>query len=143
METIELLIVGAGPAGISMAAEAINAGIPAEKIVIIEKSHEHSWAIRKFYPAQKLVTANYKGKEAVCNGVMCIMDSSKQETLSYLDQIIAGMKINVHYEEVVHKMEKTENGYFAKRLTEAQKSRKLLITAGRLGARASGQSDNQ
>ncbi len=112
MELNEMIIIGAGPAGISMAAEAINSGIPADKVVIIEKSHEHSWAIRKFYPETKLVTANYKGKDAHCDGVLCLMDSSKQETLSYLDKIIDDKKINVSYNESVHKMERMDDGSF-------------------------------
>ncbi|MFN4111165.1 MAG: NAD(P)-binding domain-containing protein, partial [Ignavibacteria bacterium] len=58
------IIVGAGPAGISTAVEAINAGISSEKILIIEKAEAHSFTIRKFYPQSKPVTANYKGMEA-------------------------------------------------------------------------------
>ena len=71
-----LVVVGAGPAGISLAVEATTAGIAGEKILILEKAEAHSWSIRKFYPEQKLVTANFKGLEAICHGVMCIRDMS-------------------------------------------------------------------
>lgn len=111
-DSLEMLIIGAGPAGISMGVEAVTSGIDSEKVVIIEKAHEHSYMIRKFYPDQKLVTANYKGKAAVCNGVMCIPDYSKNETLSYLDQAIEKNKLKVHYQETVWKLEKCEDGYF-------------------------------
>ncbi|MCO4795408.1 MAG: NAD(P)-binding domain-containing protein, partial [Bacteriovoracaceae bacterium] len=73
----DVLIIGAGPAGISMAAEARRSGIASDKIIILEKNVEHSYSIRKFYPEQKLVTANYKGQTAMCKGVMCITDTSK------------------------------------------------------------------
>jgi len=109
--TYELIIIGAGPAGISMACEAIASGIESEKIIILEKSEAHSWSIRKFYPDKKLVTANYKGKDAMCSGVMCINDSSKQETLSYLDQKISDNKLKVNYKETVWKIEKKENTF--------------------------------
>jgi thioredoxin reductase (NADPH) len=112
MQTLDLLVVGAGPAGISMAAEARAAGIASDKILIIEKSAEHSWAIRKFYPEQKLVTANYKGNAAVCQGVMCIPDSSKVDTLTYLDRAIEENQIAVSYGESVYKMTKKEDGMF-------------------------------
>ena len=49
----ELIIIGAGPAGISMAAEARSVGIPSEQILVLEKGPTHSWAIRKFYPSQE------------------------------------------------------------------------------------------
>lgn len=84
----EMIIVGAGPAGISMAAEARAAGIHSEQILVLEKGATHSWAIRKYYPAAKVVLANYKGIEAVCAGVMCISDMSKEETLTYVDRTI-------------------------------------------------------
>jgi len=105
----ELLIVGAGPAGISLAAEAINSGIPTKKILVIEKAPEHSWSIRKFYPENKLVTANFKGKAALCTGVLCIPNMSKSETLSYLDNSIKINNLHVNYCETVAKIIKKDN----------------------------------
>ena len=81
-----IVIIGAGPAGISMAVESRAAGIPAADVLVLEKAREHSFAIRKYYPENKLVTANYKGFEAICTGTLCLADSSKHETLSYLDR---------------------------------------------------------
>jgi len=98
----EMIIVGAGPAGISMAAEARTVGIPSEHILILEKGDTHSWAIRKFYPASKVVLANYKGIDAICTGVMCIADMSKEETLTYIDRTIEQYELSVHYNETVH-----------------------------------------
>lgn len=43
----EMIIVGAGAAGISMAAEAQSTGISASQILVLEKGARHSWAIRK------------------------------------------------------------------------------------------------
>lgn len=102
----DMIIIGAGPAGISMASEARAAGISAENLLILEKAGEHSFSIKKYYPDNKLVTANYKGFEAVCTGVMCLIDSSKNETLSYLDRTISENAINVRYEETVFKIHK-------------------------------------
>ncbi len=110
--SLEMLIIGAGPAGISMGVEAVASGIESEKVLILEKAPEHSYMIRKFYPDQKLVTANYKGQAAVCNGVMCIPDYSKSETLSYLDQAIEKHKIKVNYQETVWKLEQLKDGSF-------------------------------
>jgi thioredoxin reductase (NADPH) len=97
----EMIIIGAGPAGISMAAEARGVGIAADRILILEKGDAHSWAIRKFYPASKPVLANYKGIKAVCTGVMCLTDMTKEETLTYIDRIIADCQLRVNYKEAV------------------------------------------
>jgi len=101
-----MIVIGAGPAGISMASEARAAGISPEKILILEKAGEHSFSIKKYYPDNKLVTANYKGFEAACTGVMCLVDSSKHETISYLDRTIRENSITVSYEETVFKIHK-------------------------------------
>jgi thioredoxin reductase (NADPH) len=101
-----MVVIGAGPAGISMASEARSAGIGAEKILILEKTAEHSFSLKKYYPDNKLVTANYKGFEAVCTGVMCIVDASKHETISYLDQTIQENNVHVRYSESVYRIHK-------------------------------------
>tara|TARA_R110002072_G_scaffold64203_3_gene159454 strand:+ start:63529 stop:64500 length:972 start_codon:yes stop_codon:yes gene_type:complete len=130
----EVIIIGAGPAGISMAAEAMDKGIPQDKILVLEKMKEHSFSIRKFYPEQKLVTANYKGNAAVCAGVMCIADSSKSETLTYLDKKIADFNIPVRYEETVYKLNKNEDGSFTVFSNEQELDcRTCVIAIGMMG----------
>ena len=130
----EIIIIGAGPAGISMAAEARSVGIPSEKILVLEKGDTHSWALRKFYPAKKLVTANYKGISAICTGVMCISDMSKDETLSYIDRTIEQHQLTVHYNETVNTIHPLPTGGFAvdtsKGTYEAQR---CVIAIGILG----------
>jgi len=100
----EIIIVGAGPGGISMGAEAIDFGIPKGKVLLLEKAEEHSFTIKKFYPDKKLVTANFKGFTPVCTGVMCLTDSSKQETISYMDKVIQEHSLKVNYNETVDKI---------------------------------------
>lgn len=84
-----------------MAVESRAAGLPPSEVLVVEKAAEHSFAIRKYYPENKLVTANYKGFEAVCTGTLCLADSSKHETLSYLDRAIQDHDVVVHYGETV------------------------------------------
>jgi thioredoxin reductase (NADPH) len=105
MKELKLLIVGAGPAGISLASEARMAGIDAEDILMIDKAETHSWVIRSLYPDKKLVAANYKGLPVVCHGVMSLQDSTKGETISYLDQAIKKTGVTVNYREEVLKIE--------------------------------------
>ncbi len=105
---IDMVVIGAGPAGISMAAEARSAGIPPEHVLVLEKAPEHSFTIKKYYPAEKLVTANYKGFEAVCTGVLCMPDMSKSDTITYLDRTLRQYDIRVRYEETVHRITRHE-----------------------------------
>ncbi len=101
---VDILIIGAGPAGISMAAEARAAGLDPERMLVIEKAPEHSFTLKKYYPEDKLVTANYKGFEAVCTGVLCMPDLSKSETISFLDRTLQEYAIPVRYGETVFRI---------------------------------------
>jgi thioredoxin reductase (NADPH) len=131
----DIIIIGAGPAGISMAVEAVNAGIATERIIILEKAEVHSFTIKKYYPDNKLVTANYKGFTAACTGVMCLADSSKHETISYLDKSIEDHKLNVHYNETVYKIhqEKTEQKFVIYTDKKTYESKVVVIAVGILG----------
>jgi thioredoxin reductase (NADPH) len=127
----ELIIIGAGPAGISMAAEARAIGISSKQILILEKGQAHSWAIRKFYPAAKPVLANYKGIEAVCTGVMCISDMTKEETLTYLDRTIEQYELKVNYDEAVQAIRPTADGNFiVETSANAYETRRCVIAIG-------------
>jgi len=105
---LDLLIVGAGPAGISTAVEAREAGIAAGKIVILEKGPEHSYAIRKFYPDDKRVDAVYKGIPAVSEGRITLQDGTKQQTLDFLGDTIQKFELDVRYGEGVDYIKKLE-----------------------------------
>ena len=107
---VDLIIVGAGPGGIALAAEARAAGVPAGRMVVLEKTEAHSWIIRKYYPAGKPVLANYKGIEARCEGVLCIPDLTREETLSYLDRAFRDSGVAVRYHEEVHRIAREPDG---------------------------------
>jgi thioredoxin reductase (NADPH) len=126
----EMIIIGAGPAGISMAAEARGVGIPADKILILEKGDAHSWAIRKFYPASKPVLANYKGIKAICTGVMCLTDMTKEETLTYIDRIIEQCELQVHYKEAVTAIRPQSGGFLVETSGGAYKTARCIIAIG-------------
>lgn len=130
----EMVIVGAGPAGISMAVEAVEKGISPERILLLEKSGDHSFSIRKFYPDSKLVTSNYKGHDVTCIGRLCIGDSSKQETLDYLDKFIEDYKLHVKYNYGVEEIQKLKNGqYVVCAGNECFVSKTVCIAIGVLG----------
>ena len=110
--TLDLLIVGAGPAGISTAVEAREAGIAAGSILILEKGPLHSYAIRKFYPDGKRVDAVYKGIPAVSEGRISLADGSKQQTLDFLGQTIERFDLKVQYDEGVDTILRRDDGAF-------------------------------
>src|SRR5260370_18730210 len=93
----ELIIIGAGPGGIALAAEAYASGIDPSQILILEKGPTHNSAIRQLYPEQKLTTANYKGFAAQCEGLLCVRAMTKPEPRNFFDKIINDYRINIRF----------------------------------------------
>jgi thioredoxin reductase (NADPH) len=104
----DLIIIGAGPAGIALAAEARAVGRDPSRVLILEKGSAHNWAIRQYYPAHKKTTANYKGHVAQCEGLLCITDMTKDETITFFDQVIASYDINICYEVEAYAVDRLE-----------------------------------
>jgi len=131
----QIVIIGAGPAGLSMGVEARSFGVREDHILILEKAHEHSFTIKKYYAENKIVTANYKGFTPTCTGVMCLSDSTKQETISYMDKAIEDYKLNTHYNETVHKIERDNKRQKFKLYTDKDvyESTVVAIAVGILG----------
>lgn len=132
-DLLDLVIVGAGPAGIALGAEAVSAGIAPGKILVFERGDAHSWSIRKFYPEAKLVTANYKGLPAVCTGVLCLTDTSKGETLTYLDRAIADHFLDVRYNEPVCAIRPRDGHFLVETPKATARARTCAIAIGILG----------
>lgn len=105
---LDLIVIGAGPAGIAVAAEARAAGIEPHRMLVLEKAPAHSHSIRALYPESKPVTANYKGIDAACEGLLCLRDCSKDETLAYLDAMIEQWSLPVRYGEGVWRVNARE-----------------------------------
>jgi thioredoxin reductase (NADPH) len=106
----DLVIIGAGPGGIALAAEAFASGIDPSRILILEKGPTHNSAIRQLYPEKKLTTANYKGFAARCEGLLCVRDMTKPETLQFFDQIISDYHVNIEFNAEVFGMRRPEDG---------------------------------
>ncbi len=109
---MEILIIGGGPAGISMAVEARFAGIPKDKVMVIEKTDRICWSIITQYPDNKLVTANYKGFTAIHHGIMRIGDISKSDSLSYFNNALFENDMNIRYNETVARIGLADDGKF-------------------------------
>ncbi len=100
----DLIIIGAGPGGIALAAEACASGINQSQILVLEKGATHNSAIRQLYPDQKLTTANYKGFDARCEGLLCVSDMTKSETIEFFDKVIRDYRTNIQFNAEVFGM---------------------------------------
>jgi thioredoxin reductase (NADPH) len=133
----QLIIIGAGPGGIALAAEASASGIDPMQTLILEKSPTHNWAIRQLYPEQKLTTANYKGFEARCEGLLCIRDMTKSETIEYFDKVIDEYRVNIQFNAEVYSIHRVggiaDTRFRVETSTGSFETRVLVVAIGIFG----------
>src|ERR1700746_4130185 len=94
-ENIDLLIIGAGPAGLAAAVEAQRAGM--SNLLVLEKGPSHSQMIRTYYKVGKRVDAQYAGVEALCMGILCLRDGNREGYLAMMDHVIESSGIPILY----------------------------------------------
>src|SRR5258708_18248562 len=104
----DLIVIGAGPGGIALAAEAFASGLDQSQTLILEKGPTHNSAIRQLDHAKKLTTLNYKGFDARCEGLLCVRDMTKPETLQFFDKIISDYHVNIEFNAEVYGMRRLD-----------------------------------
>lgn len=131
--TFDLLVIGAGPAGIATAAEARRAGI--ERILLLEKGPTHSFSIEKLYTAGKRVDKAYLGQDVDCVGVACIVDGTRESVLQTLDGLVATYDLPVQYDTEVRSILQAEDGIFLVEDTSgrAHRSKTVVVAIGVYG----------
>ncbi len=123
----DVIIIGAGPAGISTAVEAKNAGI--QNVLLFEKGESHSLSIRKLYTDGKRVDAVYRGEKAECDGIMCIRDGNKESTLEILNQFISDYNLEIKYNSEVEKINKVDDLFNVKISNGEEFTTKTIVVA--------------
>ncbi|MFK5937025.1 MAG: NAD(P)-binding domain-containing protein [Sulfurimonas sp.] len=127
----ELVIVGAGPAGIATAVESYLQGV--KNIVLLEKDTNHNSTIRKFYKDNKRVDVAWRGQEVELDGRIYFVDGTKESTLDFFDNIIEHHSVELRTHVEVASIEKKE-GYFKVNMAgDSLKAQNVVVTIGRMG----------
>ncbi len=129
----DMIIIGAGPSGVALAAEAVAEGMDRDKIILLEKAEKNSWIIRKLYPEQKLVTANYKGRKYESKGVMSFYDMNKEDTLAVISGTVDKYNLNIAYGHNVVMAQKNEDIFEIETNHGIYKSKVCVIAIGIFG----------
>lgn len=133
MKRFQLVVVGAGPAGLSAAVEGRRGGL---SVKVLEKGESHSQMIRSYYKEGKRVDARYAGQEAICFGLLCLRDGNRETYLSLMDQVIDSHDIDIDYgTEVTAIHRRHENGVFEILRSNGPtiEAESIVVAIGRMG----------
>ena len=133
-DSLKLIVVGGGPAGISCAVESVGFGLKADELVILEKGSQSIQAIRQFYPDKKMTLANYKNLSPETEGSLpSFPEMTKQETIDYFDSIISKHTLDYRLNSEVTKIEKQDDSFLVSVNQQKLKAEAVAVAIGILG----------
>jgi thioredoxin reductase (NADPH) len=130
-DVYDLIIIGGGPGGIGAVVEAKVLGL--EKVLLIEKTENHSHTIRKFYKDKKRVDKDWQGQEVVLEGHVAFVDGTKESTLDYFDNLLDDELIDSKFNCEVQKVTKEDDLFNVESSAGNFKSKNVIVSIGRMG----------
>ncbi|AFI06548.1 thioredoxin reductase [Helicobacter cetorum MIT 99-5656] len=132
MNILDVLIVGAGPGGIATAIECEVAGV--KKVLLCEKTENHSGMMEKFYKAGKRVDKDYRKQVVELKGHIPFKDSFKEETLENFTKLLKEHNITPSYKTDIESVKK-DGDLFKVTTTsnETYHAKFVVIAIGKMG----------
>ncbi|HHO64947.1 MAG TPA: cbb3-type cytochrome oxidase assembly protein CcoS, partial [Epsilonproteobacteria bacterium] len=130
-EIYDLIIIGGGPGGIGSAVEAKVLGL--QKVLMIEKTDNHSHTIRKFYKDKKRVDKDWQGQEVELEGNVAFVDGTKESTLDYFDKLLDDEIIDTRFNCAVEKVYKEDGIFHVTSGCGVDRARNIIVSIGRMG----------
>jgi len=127
----DLIIIGGGPGGIGSAVEAKVLGL--EKVLMIEKTDNHSHTIRKFYKDMKRVDKEWQGQAVDMEGNVEFTDGTKESTLDFFDRQLDDEKIDTRFNCAVEKVEKRDGLFRVISGCGEDMAKNVIVAIGRMG----------
>ena len=109
MEKAKVVVVGAGPAGIATAVEAIEAGL--NEIVILEKTDHLCDTMVRLYHEGKRVDPFFMKVKVKPIGKLSIDTMSREEFLDFMKEVVEKYRLDIRFRHEVNKIKK-KNDYF-------------------------------
>jgi len=130
-EIYDLVIIGGGPGGIGAVVEAKVLGLG--RVMLIEKTENHSHTIRKFYKDKKRVDKDWQGQSVKLEGHVEFADGTKESTLDYFDYLLDDELIDSRFNCEVLKVEKSNDVFTVDTSNGVFRSKNVIVSIGRMG----------
>lgn len=130
MKKVDVVVVGAGPAGIGAAVEAALAG---KEVALLEKGAEICQTLRVFYKDGKRVDKAYKGHESENLGHIAFEDGTKESTLQTLQAALDEHKITPELSCEVESVKKENDKFIISSAKGGFECKNIIVAIGRMG----------
>lgn len=127
----DLIVIGGGPGGIGSVVEAKVLGL--KKVLLIEKTENHSHTIRKFYKDKKRVDKDWQGQSVVLEGNVKFVDGTKESTLDFFDKLLDDELIDSRFNCEVFKVEKEGDIFSVTTSCSVDRAKNVVVAIGRMG----------
>lgn len=130
MKKIDLVIIGAGPAGIGAA---IEAKINSKSLVLLEKADQICQTFVKFYKDGKRVDKEYKGQDSNNKGHIPFCDGTKESTIELFEKVLKDYNIDIEFNSEVESVKNFENHFIVSTPKQSYECKNIIIAIGRMG----------
>jgi len=125
-DMLDVVIVGAGPAGFASSLGAMEAGL---RYLTVEQDSLGGTVFQ--YPRGKIVMTSPANLPIA--GKMMFRETTKEKLLAFWEDVEKQTGVSINYKERVESVEKTERGFLVKTTKGEYETRTVLLTIGRRG----------
>ena len=128
----DIAVIGAGPAGIATACEAVILGV--KDVILFEKSANHSDTIRKYFKDNKPVDKVWKGIDITLQGNINFDGGTKESTLDLFKDSLDKHLIDAKFHTEVSGITKTNDLFeILTNTNETYSAKNVIIAIGKMG----------
>ena len=130
MKKIDLIIIGAGPAGI---ASSVEAKLKNKESLILEKTSNICQTLVQFYKDGKRVDKVYKGCDSTNYGNIPFEDGTKESTIELFESLIKKYDLKIEFNSEVESVKKESDNFIVTTANESYECKNIIIAIGRMG----------
>ncbi|TKX28783.1 cbb3-type cytochrome oxidase assembly protein CcoS [Campylobacter sp. MIT 12-8780] len=130
MKKVDLIVIGAGPAGIGAAVEAKLKG---KEVVLLEKADAICQTFVKFYKDGKRVDKEYKGHDSTNRGHIPFEDGTKESSLATFEEALKANNIELELNSEVESVKKSGENFIITTPKQSYECKNIIVAIGRMG----------
>lgn len=130
MRRFDLIIIGAGPAGIGAGVEA---KLKNKELLILEKADDICQTFLKFYKDGKRVDKEYKGHDSTNRGHVPFEDGTKESSLQTFRDAIKEHNLELEFNSEVESVKKNGEFFVVNTTKGSYECKNIVVAIGRMG----------